>query len=93
MQQPAYAYLLCCKDESLYAGWTYDIAARLLAHNQGTGAKYTRARRPVRLAYLELCVDKSAAMRREAALKRLSRAEKLILCAEWQAAHSDAVTF
>ena len=85
MEQPtAYVYLLRCADGTLYAGWTFDPAGRLAAHNAGRGAKYTRARLPVRLAYLEGCGGKRAAMRREAALKKLSRAEKLALCAAWE---------
>lgn len=79
MCKPAFTYLLKCADGTLYAGWTFDPAARLAAHNNGTGAKYTRARRPVALAYLERCDDKRAAMQREAALKRMTRAQKLAL--------------
>lgn len=79
MCKPAFAYLLKCADGSLYAGWTFDPSARLAAHNGGTGAKYTRARRPVELAYLERCDDKRTAMQREAALKRMTRAQKLAL--------------
>ncbi len=79
MCRPAFAYLLKCADGSLYAGWTFDITARLFAHNSGAGAKYTRARRPVTLAYLERCDDKRTAMQREAALKRMTRAQKLAL--------------
>ncbi len=79
MCKPAFAYLLKCADGSLYAGWTFDPVARLAAHNSGAGAKYTRARRPVALAYLERCDNKHAAMRREAALKRMTRAQKLAL--------------
>ncbi len=87
MERPAYAYLLHCQDGTLYAGWTYDPDARLHAHNRGVGAKYTRSRRPVRFGYLEQCGDKRSAMRREAALKKLSRVEKLSLCAAWQREH------
>lgn len=79
MCKPAFAYLLQCADGSLYAGWTNDPDARLLAHNKGAGAKYTRARRPVTLAYLERCGDQHAAMRREAELKRMTRTQKLAL--------------
>lgn len=79
MCKPAFAYLLKCADGSLYAGWTNDPDARLAAHNSGLGAKYTRARRPVTLAYLERCDDKRTAMRREAELKRMTRAQKLAL--------------
>lgn len=81
MCKPAFAYLLKCADSSLYAGWTFDPDARLAAHNSGAGAKYTRARRPVERVYLERCDGQSAAMRREAALKRMTRAQKLALIA------------
>lgn len=81
MYKPSFAYLVRCTDGSLYAGWTNDPDARLAAHNNGTGAKYTRARRPVTLVYLERCEDKRAAMRRELALKRMARAQKLALIA------------
>lgn len=74
-----YAYLLRCRDGSLYAGWTNDLAARLSAHNAGQGAKYTRSRRPVELVYAESFATKEEAMSREWHLKRLSRAQKLSL--------------
>ena len=48
-----YAYLLACADDSLYAGWTNDLRRRLAAHNDGSGSKYTRARRPVKFVYAE----------------------------------------
>ncbi len=78
-----YVYILRCADGTLYTGWTTDVEARLAAHNgRGRGgAKYTRARRPCMLVYAECLPDKSAAMRREAEIKRLSRAEKEALCA------------
>ena len=79
MCRPAFAYLLKCADGTLYAGWTNDPDARLTAHNNGVGAKYTRGRRPVAFAYLEYCDDKRSAMRREAELKRMTRAQKLAL--------------
>ena len=75
----AYAYMLACADGTLYAGWTNDLEKRLAAHNAGQGAKYTRGRGPVRLCYYEAFPDKSAALRREAALKRLSHSEKMAL--------------
>ncbi len=75
----AFVYLLECRDGTLYTGWTTDLAARVAAHNQGTGAKYTRSRRPVRLVYWESVADRSAALRREAALRRLPRAAKQAL--------------
>ena len=78
-----YAYLVRCSDDSLYAGWTNDIEKRLKSHNAGTGAKYTRARLPVTLAYLETFDTKSDAMKREAALKRLTHQQKEQLVLEW----------
>ncbi|MBR5010786.1 MAG: GNAT family N-acetyltransferase, partial [Clostridia bacterium] len=71
-----YVYLLRCADGSLYGGWTTDLGRRLKAHSSGKGAKYTRARLPVALAYWEACPDKRAAMRREWQIKHLTRAEK-----------------
>ena len=78
-EQRSFTYLLRCADGSLYCGWTNDLTKRLQAHNAGTGAKYTRPRRPVELAYYETFATQSEAMRREAEIKRLSRAEKLAL--------------
>ena len=71
-----YTYMLRCNDGSLYTGWTNDIDKRLRAHNEGCGAKYTKARRPVELVYLEIFETKEEAMRREAAIKKLSAAKK-----------------
>ena len=71
-----WCYILRCADGSLYTGWTNDLEKRLAAHNAGTASKYTRSRRPVELAYCELCESKEAAMSREWHIKRLSRAEK-----------------
>lgn len=71
-----YTYLVRCSDNSLYAGWTNDIEKRIQAHNSGAGAKYTRPRRPVTLAYLEIFETKSEAMKREAALKKLDHKQK-----------------
>lgn len=69
-------YILRCRDGTLYTGITNDLNRRLAAHNNGTGAKYTRVRRPVEVVYQEPCADRGAALRREAAIKRLTRAEK-----------------
>lgn len=77
-----YAYILECGDKSLYCGWTNDLAGRLAAHNAGRGAKYTRARLPVKLVYYEEFDDKREAMSREWHLKRLPRKEKLRLIRE-----------
>lgn len=73
-------YILRCRDSTLYTGITDDLPRRLLAHNAGRGAKYTRGRGPVEPVYQELCPDKPAALRRELAIKRMTRAEKLDLC-------------
>lgn len=72
-------YMLRCGDGTLYTGATCDLSRRLASHQRGRGAKYTRSRLPVALAYWEEAPDKSAALRREAAIKRLSRREKLAL--------------
>ena len=74
-----WVYSLRCADGTLYTGCTNDLSRRLAAHNAGKGAKYTRSRRPVELVYREEVPDKSAALRREAAIKGLSRGEKLAL--------------
>lgn len=74
-------YLLRCSDGSLYAGATNDVAGRLARHAAGKGARYTRSRLPVVLVYRERAADRGAALRREAALKRLRRTAKLELVA------------
>lgn len=73
-----YVYMLRCGDGSLYTGSTTDVE-RLREHQGGTGARYTRSRPPVTLAYAEEAPDRSAAQRREAAIKKLPRAQKLKL--------------
>ncbi|BDG05856.1 hypothetical protein AMOR_48520 [Anaeromyxobacter oryzae] len=74
-------YLLRCRDGSLYAGATNDLAARVARHAAGRGARYTRSRLPVVLVWTATARGRGAALRREAALKRLTRAEKLALVA------------
>ncbi len=74
-----YTYLLQCADGSLYCGWTNHLKERVEAHNRGCGAKYTRGRRPVHLVYCEEFATKKEAMQREAAIKRMTRQEKLWL--------------
>lgn len=74
-----YTYIVRCRDGSLYTGWTTDLDRRLAAHNQGTGAKYTKSRRPVELVYYESFDTKEEAMRREYEIKQLTRPEKLRL--------------
>ena len=82
----AYVYMVRCAGGQLYTGWTNDPGARLHAHKTGKGARATRAMGAKRFAYLERCADKSAALRREAALKKLPKAQKELLCAAWTAA-------
>lgn len=72
-------YFLRCRDGSLYTGITTDLTRRLARHRAGTASAYTRSRRPVRLVYRERQPNRGAALRREAALRRLSRAAKLAL--------------
>ena len=74
-----FVYILRCKDDTLYTGSTTDLARRVKTHNGGKGAKYTRSRLPVELVYSEELPDKSAALRREAAIKKLPREKKLAL--------------
>ena len=74
-----WVYIARCSDGSLYTGMATDVDRRIGEHNDGKGAKYTRSRRPVEEVYREECASKSAALKREAAIKRLSRAEKLNL--------------
>ena len=71
-----YTYIVKCSDGTFYTGWTNDLTRRMEAHNQGRGAKYTKARRPVTLIYYETFETKEEAMKREYAIKRLSRKEK-----------------
>lgn len=73
-------YLLRCRDGSLYTGITNDLSQRLASHQSGKASAYTRARRPVTLVYQEVVRDRGRALQREAAIRRLSRAEKLALC-------------
>lgn len=77
-QKKYYFYVLYCKDQTLYAGYTVDLQARLATHNSGKGAKYTQAlsRRPARMIYAEVWSTKSLAMKAEARFKKLSRQEK-----------------
>lgn len=71
-----YVYILLCRDGTFYVGSTNDIQKRLDVHNKGKGAKYTRGRLPVVLRYSESFQLKGDALKREAELKKLSRAKK-----------------
>lgn len=79
-----FVYLLRCGDGTLYTGSTNDLTGRLAVHQRGKGAKYTRSRLPVELVYQEAVPDRSAALRREAAIKRLDRRRKLALIAAFR---------
>ena len=76
-----FVYIVECADKSLYTGVTRDVERRLQEHNHDDklGARYTRARRPVKLCYQETCDDRAAACKREAAIKRMTRQHKLEL--------------
>ncbi len=77
-----YTYIVECADGTYYTGWTNHLEKRIQDHNDGKGAKYTKARTPVTLVYYETFETKSEALKREAAIKKLSRREKEALIAE-----------
>ena len=79
MEKKWHVYMLRCSDDTLYTGITNDPQRRLQQHNAGTASKCTRSRRPVEMVYCEEVADKSTALRREAALKKLPRQQKLML--------------
>lgn len=81
MEKKNYVYILKCSDGTFYTGWTTDLEARVNTHNSGRGARYTRGRLPVSLVYYEELPDRSAALKREAAIKKLSRDKKAELIA------------
>ena len=74
-----FVYIVRCADDTLYTGWSMDVARRVKAHNAGRGARYTRLHRPVVLVYTEEVPSRSAALKREYAIKRYPRAKKLAL--------------
>lgn len=76
---PYYLYILRCGDGSLYTGIAADVDKRLAVHQSGRGAKYTRGRGPLTVVYREECPDRSTALKRELAVKALSREKKLAL--------------
>lgn len=78
-----YTYMVRCSDGSLYTGYTTNLKRREKVHNSGKGAKYTRGRRPVTLVYFEEFETKEEAMRREAAIKKLSKEKKELLVAQF----------
>jgi len=74
-------YILQCADGTLYTGITNDVTRRFQEHQNGTGAKYTRGRGPLKLLYTEELATRSVALKREAAIKAMSRTDKLALIA------------
>jgi putative endonuclease len=76
MSKNWFVYILKCHDGTLYTGITNDLDKRVEQHNLGNGAKYTRGRGPVKLVYSEQCADRSTALKREAEIKKLTRAQK-----------------
>lgn len=74
-----FVYILKCKDNSLYTGYTTDPKRRLKEHNLGKGAKYTRSRKPVKMVYLEKLNTLNEALKREYKIKTLNRKEKIFL--------------
>jgi predicted GIY-YIG superfamily endonuclease len=76
-----FVYVVRCADGSLYTGISTDVVARVAAHNAGRGARYTRSRRPVEVVHTERKRSQGTALRREAAIKALSRAQKMTLVA------------
>jgi putative endonuclease len=78
-QSTHFVYILKCKDDTLYTGYTNDIKRRVRTHTEGKGAKYTRGRGPFQLVYVEEWDDKIKAMRREVEIKKLTRAEKVAM--------------
>ena len=74
-----YVYILKCKDDTFYTGWTVNLDKRIQAHNAGKASKYTRARLPVQLIYFETFENKIFAQKREYEIKQLSRPQKISL--------------
>jgi predicted GIY-YIG superfamily endonuclease len=85
-----YVYILKCGDGSLYTGIAVDVARRLRQHQSGKGAKYTRSHLPVSLVYQEAQPDKPSALRREMAIKALTRSQKLKLIEAAQQSQTDS---
>ncbi|WP_455684279.1 GIY-YIG nuclease family protein [Thomasclavelia sp.] len=74
-----YVYIVECSDHTYYTGWTTNLERRIETHNKGNGAKYTKARCPVKLIYFEEFVNKNQALKREHAIKQLTRKQKELL--------------
>ena len=80
---PAFVYVLECADGTFYTGWTNNPEKRLISHNEGSGARYTRGRLPVKIVYVEELTTRQDAQRREAAIKSLTRRQKEALVGKW----------
>lgn len=78
---PWFVYIARCADDTLYCGITNDVAARLVTHNAGKGARYTRTRRPIEILAVRRCLTKSRALKLEYRVKQLTRPQKLALVA------------
>ena len=76
---PHFCYIVECADGTYYTGWAIDPERRVVTHNKGRGAKYTKMRLPVQLVYVEEQPDLSTALKREIAIKRMTRARKMKL--------------
>ncbi len=87
----SYTYIVQCADGTFYTGWTTNLETRLTAHNNGSGARYTRSRLPVTLVYYELQPDESHARKREYAIKQLNRTAKEELIAGFAATESNGI--
>jgi putative endonuclease len=79
MHHAYYCYIVECADGTYYTGWTVDPERRVAVHNKGRGARYTRTRGPVRLVYVEELPDRTSAMKREIAIKKMNRGMKMKL--------------
>ena len=86
MEKQWVLYILECKDGTFYTGITDDLTRRFIQHNAGKGAKYTKGRAPLKLVYSEKCESHSHALKREIAVKRLTREEKLNMCRSYEKA-------
>ena len=84
MANEHFVYMLKCKDNTLYTGYTTDVSNRLKVHESGKGAKYTRGRGPLTLVYVKEFASKKEALRQEINIKKLSRKEKLALISSYQ---------
>lgn len=79
MRRPCYCYIVECADGTYYTGWAVDPEKRLVVHNKGRGARYTRMRGPVKLVYVEELPDRTSAMKREIEIKKMKRGRKMKL--------------